>query len=134
MPAKMCSPRQSTPASIKPLNHEGTRSASIPNGFGRRPCHAGALDRERRIDADRDLGLDADLLGSADRSPRLAFAFDVDRRPGGDRRLELVVALARTGEAIGIPASSAPFRRSSSPLETTRNPSTYLPMKLSNGS
>ena len=30
--------------------------------------------------------------------PRLAFALDADRRPGGDPRLELVVALAGPGE------------------------------------
>ena len=60
--------------------------------------HSPALDRQRWIDANGELGLDAKPLRRLDRSARLVLAFDADRRPGSDPGFELVVALARTGK------------------------------------
>jgi len=53
------------------------------------------VDRERRVHSHREPRFDANPLSRADRPCRLAFAFDADRRSGGDSLLKLIVALAR---------------------------------------
>ena len=73
-PAKMCSPRQSTPASISPWTSAGTRSGIDPErARPRAHRHPAILDRERRVDPDRDLRPNPELLAGEDgaAAPRL---------------------------------------------------------------
>ena len=61
--------------------------------------HSRALERERRIDSNRELRNDAKLIRDRQRANRLAVAFEVDRRAGANRRDQVGIALAGTREA-----------------------------------
>ena len=77
-----------------------TRGASTPNGFAPPPIFMPEPRSSKvRVDADRQPRPHTEPLADGQRTAHLARRFAIQRHPSGDRRLQLAVALARSGEA-----------------------------------
>ena len=91
-PRQSCTPDQ--PAdNIGGFHHRFRRRSRAAH------LHPRALQLERRVDADHDLGTDAKPPGYVEQAGRFPFTFNADCRLGFNSPFKLTVGLAGAGEA-----------------------------------